>query len=125
MAEAWRQYALDDIAQTLGFKGGLDGQVQNFVVGDRKYLLNIEPAGDEGEELVLVVFHQLLPGQVKEKAVSLLQRCHYTHYHPFLVQVGMDGKDSVALAARIGPESANKTGEAFAFMLKLYAEAGL
>ena len=126
MSEAgiWQRDALADFARAQGFQEFADdgAETYNFVVGDNRYLLDIECAG---EGIVLAVFRELPFRQEAEKIRLLLRRCSYDQYLPFLVQAGLEGDNTLVLAVHLDQTQAGQLSRVFECICELYADAEL
>ena len=121
---AWWSDALTDFARGLGFERLTDktASVHNFLVGDNRYLLDVECAADE---IVLAVFREVPAQQVEDVLLSLLRACNFERYLPFLVQIGLQGSDTIVMAVHLDKANAGQMLGAFEFICKLYADHGL
>ena len=120
----WQRDALADFARAQDFREFTDdgADTYNFVVGDNKYLVDIEFV-DAG--IVMAVFRALPIRGEAEKIRLLLRRCNYDQYLPFLVQVGLEGDNTLVLAVHLEQSQANQLIRVFEFICELYADAGL
>ena len=121
----WQAAAAGAFRQSLGFDDGEPGgeiRAVNVRVGDNDHVLNLER---DGEALVLAVFREAPPAGLDEIALHLLEKCGYHHYHPFLVQVGMNRDASLVLTVRLNRAMADRLLAAYEFIRQLYREAGL
>lgn len=120
----WQRGALADFARAQSFREFADdgAETYNFVVGDNKYLLDIECV-DEG--IVLAVFRELPFRREVEKMRLLLRRCNYDQYLPFLVQAGLEGDNTLVLAVYLDQTQADQLSRVFESICELYADAGL
>ncbi len=119
----WQRDALANFARAQSFREFADdgADTYNFVVGDNKYLLDIECV-DEG--IVLAVFRELPIRRKVEKICLLLRRCSYDQYLPFLVQSGLEGDNTLVLAVHLEQSQANQLSKVFEFICELYTDAG-
>ena len=122
--QGWWNEALADFGRSLGFEDftGGNSEVHNFAIGDGKYLLDIECSDDE---VILAVFTEVSVDQVEDRLRSLLRRCNFDRYLPFLVQVGLKDGNVAVLAVRLERSRSDRMFQAFELIRKLYTEAGL
>lgn len=123
-SSAWWGGALTDFARSLGFEQLTDktANVHNFVFGDNRYLLDVECSDDE---IVLAVFREVPARQAEDILLSLLRACNFAYYPPFLVQIGLQGSDTVVMAVHLDEANSGQMIGAFEFICKLYADQGL
>ena len=123
-APEWWVKALADFGAGLGLRAGVDwtSDVLNLAVDEGRYLVDVERAE---EDIVLAVFRPVPQPDVAEKARALLGQCSFEHNHPFLLQAGLKGDDTLVLAARLERAESRELYGAFELIRKVYADMGL
>ena len=120
----WWREALADFGERLGFRdtAGWTTDALNLSVADGRYLVDVEPSGDE---IVLAVLCPVPPAEVGPRTRLLLRAVAFDRDHPFFLQAGLKGADVLVMAARVERAQHNRLHDALELILALYADMGL